>query len=668
MNRREFLKAMGITGVAATLPLAPIIRKLGPNPAWAYASSPNLKKFMQALPALGKGLPIAVKDTVTYPGVDYYQIGIGQFTQQLHPQLPKATKLWGYYDATQPLSAQRHLGPLIIAQSGTPVRMKVTNNLVDGQGNPLPHPLPVDNSLPGAETGQAQNRTAVHLHGGFVYWTSDGGPFAWFLPNGTGGPDYLGNDYWYPNQQSARLMWYHDHAMGITRLNAHAGIAGGYLVQDAAEAQMVSTKMLPSAQIPLIFQDKIFKTEFDNWGSPGDLWYPYLYDTARWPWGGPNSPPVPSCVPEFFGDTMLVNGVVFPYVKVTPKRYRFRILNACNARFLRLHLFLAVNSTYFPGTTEVPSYTSLGPNTPGPKWQLIGTEGGFLARTHALSLPTLLLAPAERADVVVDFSKVPVGAKIILFNDAPAPFPGGDPRNDHYPGNPLTPLSRPGYGPNTRTVMSFHVVSGPAEPAYPALVLPPASPPLLWNWTTGAPYPGVTVAGTRDLTLNEDFDSYGRLIQRIGTNVKPAGSPSFGRNFLDAPTETPTAGTVEIWRFFNLTGDTHPLHFHLVNVQIISRQPFDVPNYNGTPTFTGPANPPPNEERGWKETVRMNPGQCTSVIMKFNLPTGGDPQFPAGIPFSPRLATFGINGYEYVHHCHILEHEEHDMMRPLAVV
>jgi spore coat protein A, manganese oxidase len=650
MDRRKFLKVIGMAGAVSGMPLRALAREFAPRPLWAV--SPSLRKFIQPLPALGTDIPVATPNKVRFPGVDYYQIGMRQFRQQLHPSLPNPTKLWGYYDLTNPV--HKHLGGVIVAQEGTPVRIRFKNKL------PPVSPLPVDTSLPGAETGQAQNRTAVHLHGGFVSWTSDGGPFAWFLPDGTGGPDWFNRDYYYPNQQSARLMWYHDHAMGITRLNAYAGLATGYLVQDAAEARMVQDNMIPSRQIPLIVQDKVFKTEFDQWGRPGDLWYPSLYDTARWPWQpGGARPPVPSCVPEFSGDTMLVNGVVYPFADVEPRRYRFRLLNACQTRFLRLRLVFAQSAT-FPGSTE-PDLAN-----PGPSFLQIGTEGGFLARHRGVRRNFMLLGAAERADFIVDFSAVPVGSKLIFYNDAPSPFPGGDPLNDFHPGNPLTPQSIPGFGPNSRTLMQFRVVplQGAQDPTPPPLRLPNPSPPLLWDWEAGAPRPGVTVAGTRDLTLNEDFDSFGRLVARMGTNV-PLHPPSFGMNYLDPPTETPLVGTVEIWRIFNLTGDAHPWHFHLTNVQIISRQRFDAANYNGTPTFTGPVRMPDQQEQGWKETVRMNPSDCTTVILKFDLPAGADPTFPGGIPLSTRT---GVTGHEYVQHCHILEHEEHDMMRPLIVV
>ena len=160
----------------------------------------------------------------------------------------------------------------------------------------------------------------------------------------------------------------------------------------------------------------------------------------------------------------------------------------------------------------------------------------------------------------------------------------------------------------------------------------------------------------RDVTLNEDFDPYGRLIQRLGTNI-PLYPKTFARNYMDPATETPKAGSIEVWRIFNLTGDTHPIHFHLVNAQVLSRQAFQVSSYGPLPNFSGPARAPEANELGWKETIRMNPGECTTILMKFDLPTT-----PFVVPPSPRTG-----GNEYVWHCHILEHEEHDMMRPLVV-
>ncbi len=277
--------------------------------------------------------------------------------------------------------------------------------------------------------------------------------------------------------------------------------------------------------------------------------------------------------------------------------------------------------------------------------------------------PALLLAPAERADLIVDFRNVPAGSVLLLYSDAPAPYPMGDARNDYYPGNAKTPSSQGGYSPNTRTLLQIRVKarSGPADSpiTLPASLTP--TDPFLLQQTPGVPTPVPSGVPVRRLTLNETFDDWGRLIQMLGTDeaINP-GSQNllFGREYMDAPTENVSAGATEVWEIVNLTGDTHPIHFHLVNVQVLSRQAFDVKAYaGGAPALKGSPIAPDDNELGWKETVRMNPGQVTRVYMKFDLPA-----VPFTVPPSPRTG-----GNEYVWHCHILEHEEHDMMRPLIV-
>jgi spore coat protein A len=588
---------------------------------------------------------------------------------------------------------------VIVAKKDRPVWLKVKNNLSDG-----PHPLPVDTTLMGVVNGQNDNRICTHLHGGFVPWTSDGGPYAWIDPHGNVGPSFVpaingtgvpGETLlYYPNQQTGRLMWYHDHAIGMTRLNAYVGIATGYLLVDDYELSLVNQQIIPANQIPLIIQDKSFVSSEAirsgyKWGKVGDLWYPYLYEEDRWELGSQADPPaqgiitplpIPSCVPEFFSDTAVINGAAWPYLEVEPRHYRFRILNGSQARFYNLQVYYEGE----PGEADL--------SKPGPKMIQIGTEGGFLPQPVALDNQPiafdpetgnatsygLLLAPAERADIIVDFSKVTPGSRLIIYNDAPAPFPGGDPLVDYYTGAPDlsdvggAPSPVTGYGPNTRTLLQFRVtaLSGAPDPASLSTLESLAvnrtpSAILSTNVPNGLdPKKAVLV---RDLTLNEDFDDYGRLIQRLGTSVSTGlnnqGLPTWARGYMDPSTENPKAGTVEIWRILNLTGDTHPIHFHLVNAQLLSRQPFDMDRFiqKNQIKFTGPARPADANEAGWKETVRMNPGEVTTVIMKFDLPTV---PFPVPLSQNPVL---GVAGYEYVWHCHILEHEEHDMMRPLVV-
>ena len=699
-TRREFLKTTIVAGTALAL------FRGSEGKIWAFSQSPTLRKFISPLPGLGSnGIPVATPATNSaWPGVDFYELSAQQFTQQMHPDLPNPTHLWGYVDMAT--NKTGYLGPLIIAQRGKPVVIRMHNNL------PSTHILPVDTTIPGSEPGVPVNRCCLHLHGGFVPWTSDGGPFAWFTPSGivgaadgSVGPSFLNGvegvpgaaDYYYPNNQTARLVWYHDHSMGITRFNAYAGMAAGYLITDP-ELDALSTGDKPAIPglaytIPLIIQDKGFKTAADQWGKAGDLWYPSVYEhdgaTSRWDLGAPSDGfeneagklPSLSCVPEAFFDTIVINGMAYPYASVEPRRYRILALNGSQARFYNLQLYY--ESTTNPGEPDF--------SNPGPAFIQIGSEGGVLPEPVVLNNPpiqiptqcdgsvnpdgpfNLLMAPAERADLIIDFSSVPVGSNLILYNDAPAPFPGGDPRNDYYTGCPDqtatggAPSTQPGKGPNTRTLMQIRVgkLTGTADPMDFNATLDAlnAALPGAYRDSHAALHESDLDPNTADLheikTLNEDFDEYGRLIQRVGTDQ--AHGDSYGLNYMDNATEMFSAGQTVVWDIYNSTGDTHPMHFHLVNVQVLGSATFDnsIPNiltFTPSSAFT----PPDPNYRGWKETVRMNPGQVTRVIMKFDLPA-----VPFTVPSSPRQ---GLDGYhEYVWHCHILEHEEHDMMRPLIV-
>jgi spore coat protein A len=700
-TRREFLKTTIVAGTALAL------FKGREGKIWAFSQSPTLRKFVAPLPGLGpNAIPVANATTNSkYPGADFYQLSAQQYEQQMHPDLPSPTRLWGYVDLTT--NSTGYLGPAIVATRGKPVVIRLKNDL------PPQHILPVDKSIMGSEAGVPENRCVIHLHGGHTPWNFDGGPFTWFTPSGivgatdgSAGICFLNGvagspgqaDYYYPNDQSMRLAWYHDHSIGITRLNAYAGMAAPYLIVDDVNTVLTSgdAPTVPGLAytIPLVIQDKVFKAAADQWGRPGDLWYPYVYEntvdtTGRWDIGPPSdgfanlgAPPLPSCVPEFFADTPVINGMAYPYAEVQPRRYRLLALNGSQARFYNLQLYY--ESTVNPGEPDF--------GKPGPAFIQIGNEGGLLPAPVVQNNPpvqiaiacdgtvdfdgpfNLLMAPAERADLIIDFSSVPAGSNLILYNDAPAPFPGGDIRNDYYTGNPDqtaiggTPSTVLGKGPNTRTLMQIRVVPlvGAKDPldfaatyaalrtalpaAYQSSHIPFGEPDLDPN------APGVIF---ENKTLNEDYDDYGRLIQRVGTDTKKY-TDSYGLNYVDAPTEVYTDGQVVVWDIYNTTGDTHPMHFHLVNVQVLGRAPFDNSNPSQltfTPLTAFQA-PDPNYA-GWKETVRVNPGEVTRVIMKMELPKG----LPFAIPTSPRFP----GAHEYVWHCHILEHEEHDMMRPLVV-
>ena len=368
MDRRKFLKMLGIAGATVALPLKFNFRQglkaLGIQQAWAFQQSPGLTKFRWPLPGLilsgnpgapgspGSGIPVAssIPDPV-FPGARFFQINVNEFFEVLHPDFVDSTKpayipgfvgtkLWGYTDATTDQAFQRHLSGLIVAESGVPVRVRFSNKLYTPNpsdpndptiGTPLSHPLPVDTTIPMAGAEAIENRVAVHCHGGLVPWTSDGGPFDWWDPIGNSGTSFINGqggfldaiytgtdkmavnqaDYLYPNDQSARLMWYHDHAVGITRLNAYAGVASGYLIDSPENRALEANGTLPpfSRRIPLVFQDKIFIGPSGNndpggRGGPGDLWYPSVYDPNRWD-RGPN-PPQPSA--GAFGNRRVLRG------------------------------------------------------------------------------------------------------------------------------------------------------------------------------------------------------------------------------------------------------------------------------------------------------------------------------------------------------------------------
>ena len=704
-DRRRFLKTSLATSVALT----------GTSmwsKAWAWYQSNSTPLWKTTFRGVGPGgIPVAAPDALPAPvtGVMHYTINMGDFQDQVHPTLGPTT-FWGY-DPVNPLGggiqSQKHLGGIIVGQRGVPIQLTFNNNL------PANHIIPIDRTIDGANLGD--NRASVHLHGGFTPWVSDGGPHAWFAPDGAKGLSLVNNEanrtlnpgaaanqleYYYPLDQSARMMWYHDHAWGTTRINAYAGLATALLVRDIPEGNLrnnglpefIENSVLGGTtvqELPIVVQDKVFVgpdifTVDPTWTGPsasGSLWYAHQYDTARFGKLGPaplGTPSDPSVVPEFFGDTMLANGTVYPQVTVEARRYRFRILNACNARFLNLQMYvddgslngITLNNAGAPANAPARNAAALNPSgKPTANFLVIGSEGGFLptAQWVPSGVPfngttaggSLLLAPAERADVIFDFS-AHAGQKIVLYTDTPAPFPMGDPRNDYFPGlnpnkNPVNGLTPAGFGPNTRVILRFNVVAATGTDTALGIKRGSAMPgidPLLAPLGVTALPPGVPV---RQLTLNETFDQYGRLQQLLGTNV-PNAVGGYGRLFMDQATETPSAGAIEVWQIANLTADTHPIHFHLVNVQILSRQAFN--GYrNGVPNLQGAPLPPATFEQGWKETVRMNPGEVTTVIMKFTLPT-----VPFVVPPSPRTG-----GNEYVWHCHILEHEEHDMMRPLVV-
>ena len=580
LSRRDFLKLSLASGAALALSA-----KLGRREAFAAAGTPNIAKFTNRLVhPIPKLTPTS---NPIFPNADYYELPMSAGTHTFHNQLgPSSTLRYG---------GMPYLGPTIEAQRGRPTIVKFINNLPLTEAE---HPLAlsIDPTVPDPMMypGLAGGRTTPHLHGGFTAPQFDGHPHSWFNANGERGSHYASlpgaaaNEaiYQFSNEQFAAPLWYHDHAMGITRLNVYAGLAGLYLLRDAAELAL----NLPSGEyeVPLVLQDKQFT-------ATGQMFYP----TAS---GVPFPYPHPIWVPEFFGDTPVVNAVAYPFLDVEPRRYRLRFYNGSQARFYNLKFSTAKNINL-------------------PFW-VIGMEQSLLPAP--VKKTTFLLAPGERVDIIIDFAALPKGTLVTLKNDAKAPYPGGQ-------------------GGDVSQVMQFQVtkkLTGADTTTPPANLTLPAVPRL-------SPTPG---APMREIVMKETMD----MITGVPTDVRLNGK------WFDEPVdENPRVGDTEIWQFVNLTVDAHPMHMHLVQFQVYDRQPFNAALYAADwmagiagPVgnyVTGPAVPPPPEEMGWKDTVKSMPGEITRVIAKFDVP-----------PLTVLPA-------EYVYHCHILEHEENEMMRPFMV-
>jgi len=877
------------------------------------------------------------------------------------------------------LSKAHFLGPVIVAQKDRPVRVKFINMLGTGPDGDLF--IPVDETLMGSgeyeidydpitkeplsppKLGKfTQNRGELHLHGGRTPWISDGTPHQWITPAGDN-PDYPQGasvvnvsdmpipardsgiqTYYWTNQQSARLMFYHDHAWGITRLNVYIGEAAGYVIEDQTEQDLITAGILPTEQIPLVVMDKTYvdATPVANpyggadvpaiqltdptwrWGTgavsgtitefgdtvpvktpnTGDLWWPHVYMPAqnpfdptgiapmgRWAYGpyfwpptnnpyqpvanpyynpdcNANDPlqnetdtfgyttigtaafcqppevpstPNPSWGAEAFMDTPTVNGTAYPVMTIEPKSYRLRILNASHDRFFNLQMYLAdpavdaslaacgpfaagaceplTEVKMVPATTQtgypdtwptdgrnggVPDYTTSGPN-----WIMYASEGGFLPRPVVIpqqpvdwnvdvttfnagnvNAGSLMLGPAERADVIVDFSAY-AGQTLILYNDAPAPWPAIDPHYDYYTGAPDqtdiggAPSTLAGLGPNTRTVMKIVVAGTPAapfdlaalnaafnptvgnsvfqngqdplivaqgnlnptgDPAYyeafvhgdrtatVATTIDPANHAIDYSSDYGAigevyqasnyplNYPNWGISRISDKSINfmgvngdttylynaadntthpldntvdlnggvplmfkaiqdeqgETFDDYGRMRAGLGLEINNPGAGVVNfmiQTYSDPATEILEENGIQVWKITHNGVDTHPVHFHLYDVQVLNRVGWD-----------GFMRLPDPTELGWKDTVRISPLEDTIVALKpvtprvpFGVPESYRPLNPAR-PIGDNTELTQIDPYtgaarsnlnrllyldwEYVWHCHILSHEENDMMRP----
>jgi FtsP/CotA-like multicopper oxidase with cupredoxin domain len=617
--------------------------------------------------------------------VDYYEIAVRQFSQQILPADLPATTVWGYGSVNHP-DTFNYPAYTIEASVNRPVRVKWINDLKDPlTGKYLPHLLPIDQTLhwanPAQECIDGMMRTdcrgrdplrytgpvpiITHLHGAHVDPVSDGYPEAWYLPaavNIPGGYATRGTKFdqiagapredgaalfQYRNDQRAATLWFHDHTLGMTRANVYAGPAGFYLLRGGASD--VPAVFLPGPapqrndppnkkyhEIPIVIQDRSFNLD----GSlfyPGNraffegleqeqLQIPFIPDTAL---GGSPSDVSPIWNPEFFGNTMVVNGKTWPVLAVEKARYRFRLLNGSDSRFLILKV-VANPLAGRPATAALPF------------WQ-IGTDGGFLPAP--VRLDSLLIGPAERADVIVDFSNLPPGAEIYLINEGPdEPFGGGAPVDDFAPADPLT----------TGQVMKF--VVGPRRSL--DLSLPPRFLRLprfvglgpetnIRQLSLNEDESGTVLAKDVDGTIVEDLltgSPFGPTSARLGI-LNDAGNPE-AMEWMAAITENPDSNSTEVWEIFNFTADAHPIHLHQVQFQVVNRQLLETDEAGMTTapaTLSGLAVPPEAWEIGYKDTVIAYPGQVTRIKAHFDIP--------------------GL----YVWHCHILSHEDNEMMRPFLV-
>ena len=566
LSRRRLIQSGLYTAAATTL------SKSASAMGQTMASPPQVRSEVK-LTRYVDPLPIPpVLRPSGQPG-EVVEIDMRQFQQKVHRDLPPTT-VWGY-NGSWP-------GPTIEAKSGEALNINWTSKL------PTTHLLPIDHSIHGAESTIPAVRNVAHLHGACTLPEDDGYPEAWFTAHGEHGPKFNPKPSCYPNCQPSTTLWYHDHALGITRLNVYAGLAGFYLIRDEKEKAL----NLPHGEfeIPLMLQDRLFHRD-------GSLFYPKVIN-------GPREHPI--WIQEFYGDMNCVNGKVMPFLEVEPRKYRFRILNAANSRFYHLRLF----NSDATGKVTNESFDV-------PVFQQIGSDGGLLPAP--LELHYLLLGPAERFDVVVDFSGCE-GKWFSLINDAPAPYTmGGQYLAEDVM---LFKVTKPLSGKDTSTVPDTLVPFEPLNPTY----------------------------ATRErllLVSEKERPSDGYVIIGLVGNAR----------WHEPITEDPKAGSTEIWSFINTTSDVHPLHVHLVQFQVLNRQTFDVPTYQqtGKLVFTGrPMAPESNERPARKDTIKSYPGYVTRIIMRFDLPYDA--------PVTPGQELL------YVWHCHILEHEDNEMMRPYKVI
>lgn len=720
-TRRDFLKIGAIAGAGLLGPW-----KLGVQPAFGQTSGTllpgsSIPQFIDPLPLLdvaGGPLETIIAGTAEIP------LTMKEFKASVMPSAftPASgtytgTWAWGYragIEAENP--AGTYIGPVIIAGRGTPTQIKFINDLTAEHiawrawtdqtlhwADPLHDGanMCMMNEVPGqrptgycAQHYQGSIPAVPHLHGGEQPPEIDGGPEQWFTADGSHvGSAYYSKDgltaknyciYRYLNVQEAAPLWFHDHVLGFTRIDVYAGLAGAYVLTDPGLALPTGLHPVGLQQgasgpveylIPLVLQDRMFDTN-------GQFFFPNV---------GIN-PEHPYWIPELVGDTIVINGKAWPYLNVEPRRYRFLLINGSNARTYELFL---VN----------PVTKAMGP----PIWQ-IETDGGYLDVPVKIDpkvkpLDKLRIMPGERAGFIIDFADF-AGQTLLIHNTGKTPYPKGESPHGSTVGRILqirvgtTSL----YAPD----QSYDPAGGvPLRPPMIRLVDP----------IVGTPAAGVSYTVRRQLTLNEvedpeptDIDDVtypGGPREVLVNNTKwngkrqvngefvPRGDFSrLGPNYLS---ELPDEGTTELWEIVNLSADAHPIHTHLTQFQLMNRQNFNMNKYEpayeaafpggefipaygpplnyGTgnpgalggnpdvsPYLQGPVRPPDANEAGWKDTVMVPPGMVTRFIVRYA---------PFDTPVDAPDAHFGFNPDSeispYVWHCHIIDHEDNEMMRPYEV-
>jgi spore coat protein A, manganese oxidase len=686
LSRRTFIKAAGGAGLGFVLYTylpggAKVALAQVPGGTLDPTRVPKYRTPLLIPPVMPRAARIPL------PGgkpADYYEISMRQIRQQILPEGLPLTTVWGYGAVT----TQRKKGLLlhhapsltIEARHDRPVRIKWINELVNDHGNYLRHLLPVDPTLhwanppggvsgrdtrpkftktPGPYTGPVP--IVTHLHGAVgVGDESDGYAEAWYLPAAKNVPTgYATEGTWYdffsakaqaaygavwgpgftifqyPNEDRASTKWYHDHTLGMTRLNVYAGPAGFYLLRggpDGDEAVRDSrdgtVAVLPGPapreedkfpsnktyyEIPIAIQDRSFNEN-------GSLFYP----DSREFFDGivrdyiPAGEFSPIWNPEFFGNMIMANGNTWPFQTVEQRRYRFRFLNGCQSRFLILDF----------------------QQIPGVEVWAIGNEGGFLSAPVNLTADNnnrLLMGLAERADLIVDFTSVPVGSYVLRNLGPDEPYGGGEPAESGEEGD--FEIADPD---TTGQILQFRVV--------PARGPDPTTPPQRLRLPALTPLPHQV--RTRPLALIEKagvgFDAAGSQVEgpiEALLGIVTDDGHTDGRLWADKVTENPGVGDTEVWEIYNTTADAHPIHIHELTFEVVNRQDLllDGDEVIQPIQLDGNKMRPESWETGFKDTVVALPGQVTRVRAQF------------------------LTAGQFVWHCHIVEHEDNEMMRPYRI-